>query len=640
MNEDMLSWSSSSQIVYLLLTFIDSLLENGGRRVKSLAFSSIEKYFSLVAEVLIREAWSIDFESCDANTLSNLFDCAAQQIDQDQGRTALKYFAVHLQDSMGTPYFGARWSDPRSPIRIRTSLVLPQHIDRALALLAKQADPLSRQASTLIATCSSYGLRRLEAFGLAAHQFDVYQNHHLSVTRTIVADLKTKWSRRVIASPLLAGPMVERLTQEIQLARTSPREVQYLFEADTRDFRINSVSKISALATTALRVATDNPAIVPHHLRHSFGTILGIAVLAAPGSPGPLTRLATRLLGSGYASGASSVLDHPKDWPFGIDALANVLGHADVGMFLNTYFHASHWVISDRCAQWQPRCLQQARLANILNVDRTTLSKLKTRLKTRHSKSDISFDEVVNEISRRHEDTATHQQVDHFQSHAQYSDHWSHVFRALLYRIDNELNLDEMWSYARAHLGFSPEKIQAISRRYAHFVRETGFDDFEPASSELIDAVASHRSGVSRGRLERESFTSSVQQWVNAASENRCALEELLRIWVARVDPTSPRIVCQNMDELRMTIMTLENLGATATHLGFELHGDPLDPWLIKAQEFRPIVSQASSRASRGSARVKIPEVSIAVKQVLGSPIPDGRDFHRALVSMYLAIAD
>lgn len=639
LNEDMLRWSSSSQIVHLLLTFIDWLLDNGGWRVKSLTFHSIEKYFTLVAETLIREAWSIEFESCDAENLGKLFDSAAQQIRQDLGRTVLKYFAAHLQDSMGTPYFGARWSNPRSPVRIRSSLVLPQHIDRALTLLAKQTDPLSRQASTLIAACSSYGLRRLEAFGLAAHQFDDYKGHHLSVTRTLIADLKTKWSRRVIASPLLAGRASERLTQEIQLARTSPREVQYLFEADTRDYRINSVSKISALATSALRVVTGNPAIVPHHLRHSFGTVMGIAVLAGPTSDSSLSRLATRLLGTGYAKVTSSVLNHPKDWPFGIDAIANVLGHADAGMFLNTYFHASHLVISDRCDQWQPRALQQVRLGNILNVDRTTLSKFQTRLKASSSKAEIALDEMVKEIARRHEDTATDQQVDIYQSHAQFPDQWSHIFRALLYRLDNDLTLDEMWSYASAHLGFSPERIQEFSRRYTHFVRETGFDDFEPASSDLIDAVASHRSGVVRGRLERESFTSVAQQWANSAPENRSALEEFLRIWVARVDPISPRIVCQSTDELQLTITTLENLGATAAQLSFALHGDPLDPWLVQAQELCPIVIYSSTRASRGSARVKVPEVSIAVKQLPGSFVPDGRDFHRALVGLYLANA-
>ena len=541
---------------------------------------------------------------------------------------------------MGTPYLGARWSNARTPIRIRTSLVLPQHIDRALTLLAKQADPLSRQASTLIATCASYGLRRLEAFGLAAHQFDAHQNHHLSVTRTLVADLKTKWSRRVIASPLLAGPAAERLTQEIQLARTSPREVQYLFEADTRDFRINSVSKISALATTALRVATRNPSIVPHHLRHSFGTVLGIAVLAGPKSDSSLSGLATRLLGTGYAKVASSVLNHPKDWPFGIDAIANVLGHADVGMFLNTYFHASHWVISDRCAQWQPRQAQQARLGNIFDVDRTTLSKLQTRLKASSSKDEIALDEMVKEIARRHEDTTADRQVDPYQSRTQFSEQWSHVFRALLYRLDNDLTLPEMWSYASAHLSFSADRVQAISRRYTHFVRETGFDDFEPASSDLIDAVASHRNGVVRGRLERESFTSAVQRWASAAAENRRALEELLRMWIDRVDPIAPRIVCQNIDELQRSILTLENLGAAAGHLSFELHGDLLDPWLVKAQEMISIDSHASVRASRGSARVKVPEVSITVKQVPGSPVPDGRDFHRALVGLYLSIAE
>ena len=81
--------------------------------------------------------------------------------------------------------------------------------------------------------------------------------------------------------------------------------------------------------------------------------------------------------------------------------------------------------------------------------------------------------------------------------------------------------------------------------------------------------------------------------------------------------------------------MTLENLGAAARHLSFELHGDQLDPWLVKAQEMISIDSHASIRASRGGARVKISEISIAVKQIPGSPVPDGRDFHRALVGLY-----
>ena len=152
--------------------------------------------------------------------------------------------------------------------------------------------------------------------------------------------------------------------------------------------------------------------------------------------------------------------------------------------------------------------------------------------------------------------------------------------------------------------------------------------------------MASHRSGVIRGQLERESFAAAVQDWANTAPENRSALEELLHIWVDRLDPISPRIVCQNLDELQRTITTLESLGATAAHLRFELHGDQLDPWLVNAQEMISIDSHASVRSSRGSARVKVPEVSIAVKQVPGSPVPDGRDFHRALVGLYLAMSE
>lgn len=68
-------------------------------------------------------------------------------------------------------------------------------------------------------------------------------------------------------------------------------------------------------------------------------------------------------------------------------------------------------------------------------------------------------------------------------------------------------------------------------------------------------------------------------------------------------------------------------------------YGDQLDPWLVKAQKVISLDSHATVRASRGSARVKVPEVSIAVKQVPGSPVPDGRDFHRALVGVYLSMS-
>ena len=167
-------------------------------------------------------------------------------------------------------------------------------------------------------------------------------------------------------------------------------------------------------------------------------------------------------------------------------------------------------------------------------------------------------------------------------------------------------------------------------------VLETGFDDFEPDSSELIWPVASHRVGLNRGSLEREDFVSRAQCWAEATPENRAVLSSLLERWCSRVDPVSPKLVCRNEEEVRVTMKFLSQLGAASSQLVLQLHGDRARQWQEEVQSEHPAATWSSVRASRGSARIKIYEVSIAVHQTQGSKIPDGRDLHRALVGLYL----
>ena len=185
-------------------------------------------------------------------------------------------------------------------------------------------------------------------------------------------------------------------------------------------------------------------------------------------------------------------------------------------------------------------------------------------------------------------------------------------------------------------MGYSPEQIRTYSRRYEALVLETGFDDFEPDSSELIAPVASHRVGLNRGSLEREDFVSRAQYWAESTAENRAVLCALLERWCSRVDPVSPKLVCTNEEEVRVTMKCLSQLGAARSQLVLQLHGDGGKQWQKDIQSEYPAATWSSARASRGSSRVKICEISIAVHQTQGSKIPDGRDLHRALVGLYL----
>src|SRR5690606_7466480 len=142
--------SGHAQIVSLLLSFIGRLLDTGGPRKSQLAFTSIESYFSSVAKALIHHAWDFDFESAEPDELRLLLEQVSEEIDPKQRDLGLLLFCNHLRDELSIPMFHTRWFSPREPVRTRSSLVLPDHVTRALQTLSRRADETSRNAATFI----------------------------------------------------------------------------------------------------------------------------------------------------------------------------------------------------------------------------------------------------------------------------------------------------------------------------------------------------------------------------------------------------------------------------------------------------------------------------------------------------------
>ena len=133
--EEALHHGRDTQIVGLLLSFIARLLDNGGPRKSLLAPSSIEAYFSAIAEEFITQAWEFDFESASSEELRDLFDAVSKKVSPKCSEFLLKLFCNHLRDEMSIPHFSSRWFSPREPVRIRSGLALPNHVSKAIAEL-------------------------------------------------------------------------------------------------------------------------------------------------------------------------------------------------------------------------------------------------------------------------------------------------------------------------------------------------------------------------------------------------------------------------------------------------------------------------------------------------------------------------
>ncbi len=632
-------WRSETQVVDLLFSFIGRLLDKGGRRVKNLAFSSLEKYFSLVAKELIELGWDTNFESIGADELTALLENASQRISDKAANSVLAYFNTHLRDEVGAPYCGPTWSDAWDPVRVRSSLILPRQAEKAIALLQKEGSAVSLSAALLISLCFGYGLRTTESLGLSAQRFDLNEPDLLYAQRTQIADLKSHNGRRAIPASFNPDQLQLRVREAVLRARASPHKGQYLFEDSTGDALISNVNACISTAIEALRLATGNTTAIPYHLRHSFGTTLVLGIFAKKDDH-ILHGVVTRLLGPSYRTRIRNILQAPADWPFALNVAGLLMGHGGVATLLNTYFHASSLVISEGCSHWQPtQSLPDARLAAMVGRERSSITKMRLKLPPTDGEDKPSWRAVVRHLVRKQTEASTGEPEtpETATENSSWELSWVLFSRALTHRLESNASIEEMAAFATDNLGVPAEMASRMSITYRQLVINTGLDDFEPLNSELIRPVAARQRGVIRGMVEREEFLAKAQRWNRDHPEDHEVFGRFMSNWNERVDPDSPRIVCLTQQELDEARAILTSLGAAPTQLLIGTHGNNTDPWLHMVRSECSATKHSPDRASRGNKKVLVNEVSITISQKKEQGIPDGRDFHRALISLHLA---
>jgi len=633
-------WRSETQIVDLLRSFIGYLLDKGGKRVKTLAFSTLEKYFSLIAQEMIVLAWDIEFESISAEELTDLLNAVSARLNDKAAIPVLRYFTAHLRDEVQAPFCGAQWSNPWEPIRIRSTLVFPRHISRAFALLLAEGDEMAYRAAILAGLMHGYGLRTKEGLNARAALFDEIQPDALHVHRGQIADLKTSSSRRFQPSSLNPEPIQKLVREAVTNARSSPHPGQFLFEDSTGLALISRPYKYISKAAEALRTVTGDPGIVPYHLRHSFATalVLGLFAVHVPA----LHAVTVRMLGSSYEKRIRDILLAPSDWPFLLERAAVVLGHADMTTLLNTYFHGSSFVIEAFCNHWQPQGhLPDARLGAMLGWERTRIVKLRSRLPTDESRKpqwqDVGRYLVRQAMPKADENSPHSEESPQENASPSWAVPWVAISRILLERFQSDCSLESASEFAIRQLNVPPDTAVRLIAAYRDLVALTGLDDFEPRSSELLLPTSSHSKGTVRGRLERDRFVARAQAWSESDATHKASLVDFLKRWEARVDAINPRIICTSQLEFDDAMMVLKSLGASPTQLLIKIHGDPVDHWLNQMAQSWPLAKTSQIRASRGSKNILVKEVSISIAQSTEQDLPDGRDFHRALIAVVVA---
>jgi len=644
--DDLAFWRQQQPIVDHLLAFTQSLLETGGLRLKRLQFSSIKTYLHTALGPLIKNAWDADFSAMTIADYRALYkavelECQGKRTDW---HLVLRMFHLHLRSTIGAPYLPElQMNNARMRKRIRSSLVTAAALDSATQLMANDVSISDEQRSTakaLMLTSVGYGGRLTECIGLQAGDFDTVQEKHLAIRPNVIRDLKNRTLGRVIPFPLLSPTQNRSISVQRKTAALSPDAEHYLFGSPKRDQKVVKLRPLAQSSIAAIRAASGNEVAVFHDLRRTFATKLVMTGMPLRSKHPALLRARERLLGptAGDSDIALQITHTGPGNPFFIDGAAQVLGHVSPDTLLNVYFHGSAILLADTANIVNRDIeLEDRRLASMLNKDRTAIVKLRARRSKNQEPTDswslirhyLAKGMISGEGHKIKRETERNEGIE--QQNSQKNLPLVLLDQLLCQRKTEDLSLEEMASNA-LQLDIAPEQVHRVIENYRQMVYNTGFDDFEPHGSELLSEPPSRDKGLIRGSKERQAGLQSIAELLIRNESFARNFLSVVRCWLDYVDARVPRLVCNDLEDLKATLSALSSMGASYQQLGLEATGSLQAPLVAAALQKCPSARvYPSGRFSRGPAKVRVVEVGISISQWAGSRIPDGRDFHRLL---------
>jgi predicted transcriptional regulator len=215
---------------------------------------------------------------------------------------------------------------------------------------------------------------------------------------------------------------------------------------------------------------------------------------------------------------------------------------------------------------------------------------------------------------------------------------WQRVDLLLGLRLKLNLSLEAFKELLVAEHELSFAAADLLIETYQELLTETGFDDFEPISSELVGTAPKFARGVRRGQDERRRFLANAYQAFSTDPAHMQSLQALCTGWRIHVAADSPFIVAKNPSQALEYVQTLVMLGVAPAQICFHRVNYPKEKLSQLIALGAKEVSFGRTRVSRGPPRLKQKEIALNVEQLRQSRAPDGRDLHRAIFVMSIAL--
>src|SRR5690554_74311 len=280
---------------YLLSDWLKSLLGKGRRRAP-LKVSTLRGYLSSIgrrlAEVFNEQSLSL----MQAEELEDVYTIVLDSLESRGLRRkvakVILQFHLFIADKYQVPeiQYHQTLGVSNSPIPVDANLIWVDEYYQILTFIEKsnliEIHPdLSEIAQLLFTLGYRCGLRRMEALKLRIVDFQNGHKAHLIVRPHHDRRLKTKNSQRLI--PLYALLTEDELNRlENWRAKRVKQEVhssnsEYLFAIPSKNFDSVPQDLVFPILHTAMRTVTGDANLRYHHLRHSFGSLTLLKLMAS-----------------------------------------------------------------------------------------------------------------------------------------------------------------------------------------------------------------------------------------------------------------------------------------------------------------------------------------------------------------------
>jgi site-specific recombinase XerD len=689
----LLRYIDEQPIVRHALGFIEYLLDAGGPHQPVLRFSSIRTYYSNVIPLLIDAWWDTSFTEWTGEEFNQAYQVifklsskekSSELSAQSSTLNALRQFHRYLRDRADVPFCSLLFQKQALPAQRRSDIVTRSAIEHAIEDIHNDSSipTLARlQAKALIAFTAGYGLRNSEAMALSTDSFigKTGTQHIVAVIGNEFADTKSGAARRIIGCPLMSNQLTNIATKALEKAKLE-RKPGVAKSSNPAIIAINEESgwskpRLSQHCIATLRRSAASNSTVLHTLRHTFATAVMLELLKQAPLPTNLEPRTNEFAYQGLSSRACDtarirlvetknentvhdMLQTPVNWPFNVDSVAQVMGHSDVSTLLNFYFHGAPILLAEHIHCYsRNESLIDERIALLLNITRTTVVHRRKKSKL-PSTGNISNFQALGRIEQlflidlkefREPDLPININDQSTPTSNLEQLTWAKLDDLLMDRMTNRYSLDSLKE--RTNSLDDDSKIgDHFVNVYTNLIEQSCFDDFEFENSELTSRKPKHRQGVVRSREERRKSLGILESACFHNLNLRDELKILTEAWCSRIDPEKPWLVLKNESEGRAFVSFCKILDIN--FLEKNAPGDPRKSDLKICSTGHPnagllkyflsenieISPHASNRFSRSTGKVSASEIGIQFLQRRNSNIGDGRDAHRLLLVLAVAL--